>query len=142
MTPGAIRSAGRELVEAMGPLPSSGAAERVHDPAEQRLADGDLHDPAGGLDRVALLDRARVTQDYRADRLLLEVEGEAHDAAREFEHLGRQRALQAVDLGDPVTDFDDRPDAARLDARIERIDGGLDDAGDLVGTDGHVCGIS
>ena len=48
-----------------------------------------------------------------------------------------ERAVEAVDLGDAVADLDDRADAARLDAGVERVDGGLDDAGDLVGSDGH-----
>ena len=57
-----------------------------------------------------------VAEDDRADRLLLEVEGHAHDPARELEQLGRQGVGEAVDLGDAVADLDDRPDAARLDA--------------------------
>ena len=140
MTPGAMRSTGRVAVVAIGPLSSSGRPSGVDDATEQRLADRDLDDAAGRLDRVAFLDRGGVAEDDRADRLLLEVEGHAHDPARELEHLGRQGAVEPVDLGDAVTDLDDRADAARLDARVERIDGGLDDAGDLVGTDGHGCG--
>ena len=78
-----------------------------------------------------------VAEDDRADRLLLEVEGHAHHPAGELEQLGRQGAVEAVDLGDAVTDLDDGADAARLGARVELVDRGLDDAGDLVGTDGH-----
>ena len=78
-----------------------------------------------------------VAEDDRADRLLLEVEGHAHHPAGELEHLGRERAVEAVDLGDAVADLDDGADAARLDAGVERVDGGLDDAGDLVGANGH-----
>ena len=80
-----------------------------------------------------------VAEDDRADRLLLEVEGHAHDPAGELEHLRGERAVEPVDLGDAVADLDDRADVARLDARVERVDGGLDDAGDLVGADGHAC---
>ena len=117
-------------------------AERVHDAAEQGGAYRDLDDASGRLDRVAFLDRRRVAQDDRADRLLLEVEGHAHQPAREFEQLRRERAGQPVDLGDAVADLDHGPDAARLDARVEVVDRGFDDAGDLVGTDGHRCQIS
>ena len=53
-----------------------------------------------------------------------------------------ERAGQPVDLGDAVADLDDGPDAARLDAGVERVDRGLDDAGDLVGTNGHRSRIS
>ena len=62
--------------------------------------------------------------------------------AGELEQLGREGAVEPVDLGDAVADLDDRPDAARLDAGVERVDRGLDDAGDLVGTDGHRSRIS
>ena len=40
--------------------------------------------------------------------------------------------VEAVDLGDAVTDLDDRPDAARLGGRVEVRDLALDDADDLV----------
>ena len=118
------------------------AAERVHDPAEQPGTNRHLDHPTGGLDRVAFLDRRRVAEDDRADCLFLEVERHAHQAAGEFEQFGRQGAGQAVDLGDAVADLDHGPHAAGLHAGVERIDRGLDDAGDLVGTNGHRSVIS
>ena len=57
-----------------------------------------------------------VAEDDRADGLLLEVQGHAHDAAGELEQLGREGAREAVDLGDAVADLDHRADAARLGA--------------------------
>ena len=142
MTPGAMRSTGRVAVAVDRALVVERATERVHDPAEQRGPDRHLDHAPGRLDRVAFLDRGRVAEDDRADRLLLEVEGHAHQAVREFEQLGRERAGQPIDLGDPVTDLDDGPDAAGLDTGVERVDRGLDDAGDLVGTNGHRAEIS
>ena len=112
-------------------------SERVDDPAEERLADGHLGDAARRLDGVAFLDRLGVAEDDRADRLLLEVQGEAEDVARELEELAGERGVEAVDLGDAVADLDDRADAARLDAGVELVDRGLHDAGDLVGANGH-----
>ena len=137
MTPGAIRSTGRVRVALIGPLSSSGRPERVDDAPEQLRADRHLDDAAGRLDDVAFLDRRGVAEDDRADGLLLEVEGHAHDAAGELEQLRRERAVEAVDLGDAVADLDDRPDVARLGGRVEVLDRGLDDADDLVGSDGH-----
>ena len=113
-------------------------AEWVDDATQQSGPDRDLDDAAGRLDRVAFLDGFGLAEDDRTDGLLLEVERHAHHAVGEFEHLGRQRAVESVDLSDAVTDLDHGPDAARLDAGVERVDGGLDDAGDLVGTDGHM----
>ena len=142
MTPGAMRSTGREAVAVIGPLPSMRAAQRVHDAAEQGLADRHLDDAAGRLDDVAFLDPGRVAEDHGADRLLLQVEGHAHQPVGELEQLGRDGVRQAVDLGDAVADLDDRADAARLRDRVEQIDRRLDDAGDLVRTDGHGRQIS
>ena len=58
MTPGAMRSTGRVFVGVDRALVVERPAERVDDAAEQRLADRHLDDAAGGLDRVAFLDRA------------------------------------------------------------------------------------
>ena len=118
------------------------ATERVDDAPEQPGPDRDLDHATGRLDRVAFLDRRGVAEDDRADGLLLEVEGHAHQPVRELEELRRERAGQPVDLGDPVADLDDGPDAAGLDTGVERVDRGLDDAGDLVGTNGHRYQIS
>ena len=133
MTPGAMRSTGRVAGRVDGALAVERRAERVDDAADQRRADRHLDDAAGGLDLVAFLDLLVVAQDDRADRLLLEVEGHAHDAAGELEQLRRERALQAVDLGDAVADLDDGADRARLDAGIELVDCRLDDRGDFFG---------
>ena len=112
-------------------------AERVHHPADQRVADRHLHDAAGGLDLVALLERGVVAQDQDADGLLLEVEGHAHDPVRELEQLLGERAGEAVDLGDAVAHLDDGADAADVDALVESLDLAADDRRDLVGSNRH-----
>ena len=137
MTPGAMRSTGRVAVASMGPLSSSGRPSGSTTRPMSAGADRHLDHAAGRLDRVAFLDPRVVAQDDRADRLLLEVEGHAHHAAGELEQLRRQRALEAVDLGDAVADLDHGADRARLDAGVELVDGRLDDPGDVVGSDGH-----
>ncbi len=122
MTPGrhALDGAGRRRGD--GTLVVDGPAERVHDAADERGADGHLDHGARRLDGVALLDLRVVAQDDRADGLLLEVEGHALDAAGELEELRGQRALQAVDAGDAVADLDDgaRPSASRRRRRTRR----------------------
>ena len=128
---------GANLRRRDGSLVVEGPAQRVHHASQQRGAHRDLHDPAGGLDDVAFLDGGRVAQDDRADGLLGQVQGHAHDTAGKLQELGRQRALKPVDRGDAVTDLDDRADVARLRGRIEVVDVRLDDADDLVGSDGH-----
>ena len=108
------------------------STERVDDAPEQGLADGNLDDAPGRLDQVALLDRGRVAEDDRSDRVLLEVERHAHDAARELEKLGGEGTGKPVDLGDAVADLDHRPDVAGLRGGVELVDRRLDDADDLV----------
>ena len=56
--------------------------------------------------------------------------------------LGQDAAIRYTPGGDAVANLDDGPDRAGLDAGVERIDRGLDDAGDLVGTNGHRYQIS
>ena len=62
-------------------------AEGVDDAAEHRVADGDAEDAAGGLDGLALLDAVGVAEHDGADRLLVEVQGEADGAVLELEQL-------------------------------------------------------
>ncbi len=137
ITPGAMRSTGRVAVALMGPLPSSGLTERVDHAADERGADRNLDDATGGLDLVAFLDLLVVAEEHGTDRLLLEVEGHAHDAAGELEQLRGERAFQAVHLRDAVTDFDDGADRAHLYAGFELVDCRLDDRGDFFGPGGH-----
>ena len=67
----------------MSPLPSSGSAERVDDAADERVAHGHLGDAAGGANLAALRDAGVVAEDDGADRVFLEVEGEAEHVVAE-----------------------------------------------------------
>ena len=137
MTPGAIRSTGRVFVAAIGPLSSSGRPSGSTTRPSSAWPTGTSTTRPVVLTVSPSLIARGVAEDDRADRLLLEVQGHAHHPAGELEHLGREGAVEPVDLGDAVADLDDRADAARLGRRVERVDRRLDDAGDLVGADGH-----
>ncbi len=132
MTPGAMRSTGTGLLRLDRALVVERPPERVDHAADEGLPDRDLHDATRRLDRVAFLDRGGIAEDHGADRLLLEVQGHAEDAAGELQELRREGPGQAVHLGDAVTDLDDGADVAGLGALVERVDRGLDDADDLV----------
>src|SRR5439155_12921438 len=80
-------------------------AQRVDHAPDHRAADGRLEQPAGGLNRVALLDLQVVAEDDGADRLLLQVEHLAHRAVLELQQLAGHRVAQAVDPGDAVADL-------------------------------------
>ena len=99
-----MNSAGRVSVVSISPLAVERAAERVDDPAEQRVADRDLEQRAGALDGVALDDLLPVAEQHRADVVGLEVEREPDDVVGQLEHLERHRVLEAVDARDAVGD--------------------------------------
>ena len=137
-TPGALNSAGRRSVDLDVALAVERVAERVDDAAEQRLADRDLEQLAGALDRVALDDLLPVAEEHGADVVGLEVQREAGDAVRELEHLERHAVLEAVDARDAVGDRQDGADLGQLGlAGVEALDAALEDGGDLVGLDLH-----
>ena len=94
-------------------------AERVHDAADQRLADRHRHDAAGALDLIAFLDLLVVAEEHGADVVLLEVERQADDVVRELEQLARHDPLEAVDAGDAVADGDDGADLGHLDTAAD-----------------------
>ena len=77
-------------------------AERVHDAADQLVADRHRDDAARALDDVAFLDVRRVAEEHRADALLFEVQRDAEQAVRELEHLAGHGALDAVHARDAV----------------------------------------
>ena len=65
------------------------------------------------LHGLALLDVAdAVAEDHGADRLLVEVEGEADGAALELEQLVDADVGQARHAGDAVADLEDAADLA------------------------------
>src|SRR6185436_1113691 len=114
------------------------AAERVDDAAEQLVADRDLEQAAGPLDRVALLDVGPRAEQHGADVVGLEVEREPGHVVRQLEHLERHAVLEAVDARDAVGDRQDRADLGEVRlARVEALDAALEDGRDLVRLDLH-----
>jgi hypothetical protein len=108
ITPGAMRSTGRVAFVSIGPLSSSGRPSA----STTRPSSADPTGTSTTRPVVLTVSPSLITRrcrDDRADRLLLEVEGQAHDPVGELEHLGGERAVEPVDLGDAVTDFDTVP---------------------------------
>src|SRR5439155_18100311 len=108
--------------------------QRVDDAAGERLADGHARDAPGSLHRLTLLDLIPLAEKGRADVVLLEVEREAGDAVLELEHLHRDRALEAVDASDAVTDLEDRSDLGEVGFDVVLLDPLAQDRRDLFGT--------
>jgi hypothetical protein len=111
--------------------------ERVDHAADERLAHRDVEDAAGALDDVAFLDGRHVAEHRGADVIGLEVEGEAHQVARELEELAGHDALEAVDAGDAVSHREDRSGLHREGGLLVVGDLLLDDARDLFGAELH-----
>ena len=99
-------------------------AERVDHAAEQRFADRNGEELAGGAAFGAFLDGRVVAEQHDADFAFLEVEGHAGDAAAEIDHLVEHDVGKAFDLGDAVADLADDADVGFFDR------GG--DSGDLL----------
>src|SRR5439155_24803038 len=78
-------------------------AERVDHAAEQALADRHVHDRAGALDDLALLDLAVVAEDHDADIVGLEIERHAAPAVLELDHPAGLHVVEAKDARNAVT---------------------------------------
>ena len=136
-TPGALNSTGRNSVGLDGALVVERAAERVDDAADHGLAHRHLQHAAGALDEVALLDERVLAEEHGADVVFFEVEGQPDDVVRQLEHLHGHAVAQAVDAGDAVADLEDGADLFDLDLRLVALDLGLQDGGDLFGSQLH-----
>ncbi len=103
-------------------------AERVDDPPEHRLADRDLEQALGALDRVALDDPLPLPEQHGADVVGLEVESEARHAVRQFEHLERHAVLEAVDAADAIAHGQDGSHLGEVGAGgVQALDPALED---------------
>ena len=113
-------------------------AERVDDAPEKSRPHRYLEDAAGGLDGVALAQVRVVAEHDGADRILLEVEREAEEVARELEHLAIACIGKAVDTADAIGHRNNRADVSRGGDVLEALDALLDEIADLGCLDGHV----
>src|SRR5919109_1017337 len=105
--------------------------ERVHDPADQRLAHGHARDAAGAPRGLALLYLFPLAEERRPDVVLLEVEREAGHAVLEVEHLHADGVLEPVDAGDAVADLENGADLGEVGLDVVLLDLLAQDRGDL-----------
>ncbi len=80
-----------------------------------------------------------LAEEDRAHRVLLEVEGEAHDAVGQLEELPGHAALEAVDAGDAVAHAQDGADLGHVDVGGEPPELLAEDPRDLVGPNLHAA---
>ena len=136
--PGAWISMRRMVSAGDRPLAVDGLAQGVDDPAEEPVADGDRQDAPGGADRLAFLDVRRIAEDDGADRVLVEVEGEAEQAPVELEELVDHGVGQSRHAGDAITDLGDVADLLGLEGRREAVQALAEGGGDVVGSNRQV----
>ena len=107
-------------------------AERVHDPAQQRIADRNRRDAAGPANEVAFLDAGVGAHDDHADVVLFEVERDALHPVGELDQLRRADAAQSVDAREVGAHFDHGTDFVFANVAFERRDLLFEDSGDFV----------
>ena len=90
------------------------------------------------LDGLALFDLVDVAEHDGADRVLVEVQGEADGAVLELEEFVHAGVGQAADAGDAVADFGDAADGAGLDRRLEAVEVRLERRRDVGGGNGQL----
>ena len=120
-------------------LPVEGLAQGVDHTAEQGVTDGHRLDAPGCLDRLLLFEVVHLTEDDRADGVLVEVESQAERAVLELEQLVHGRSGQARHAGDAVADLHDPTDLLGADRRGVVLDVALERPGDLAGVDRQLC---
>ena len=114
----ALDHAGRDFFQGIGgfrfdrAFPIQRLADRIHDPAEERFADGDLEQFTGGADLIAFHHPRGIAENDGADFRLLEVERETENTAGEFDHLVQHDVAQAFDSGHAVAGIADDADVA------------------------------
>ena len=78
-----------------------------------------------------------LAEQHRADAVFLEVERDAEDAVREFEHLAGHRTLAAVHAGDAVTERHHGAHFGHIHGDGKAANLLADDLGNFVGLDAH-----
>ena len=115
-------------------------AQRVDDPPEQLLADGDLEQPCPVRLTVSPSTICSHSPNSTAPTLSdSRFSARAGDVVRQLEHLERHAVLQPVQARDAVGHRQHGADLGQLGpAGVESLDAALEDAGDLIWIDLHL----
>src|SRR5262249_29400680 len=115
-------------------------AERVDHAADHRVAGRHLDDSLGALDDIAFFDLLKIAEQDGAHLVLFEVQRESGRALLEFQKFAGHHLFEAVNLGDPIADFDHRADLRHGHASVEVFDLPPNDFTYLVRSD-FVCHV-
>ena len=100
-------------------LAVDGLTERVHDAAEQGVADVHRQNATRRAHDLLFFDVVDRAEDDAANGLLVEVHSETHGAVFELEQFVHLRLGQTRHARDPVTDLHDTPDLLGRDGGVE-----------------------
>ena len=112
-----------------GAFAVDGTAQGVHHAADHSLAHRHLHDLAGALYGSAFLDFRIAAQDNGTYVVLLKVQDQTIYIIAEIEQLACHSLVQAMDMGDAVTDFDNRTHIIHIQIYVVVLDLVFDDRG-------------
>ena len=115
-------------------------AQRIHHAPDQRVAHRHGHDFVRALHRVAFANFGVVAEQHRADLIFFQVQRDAENVVREFQHLAGHAAVQAVNARDAVADRNHRADFFDRDRLLVILDLLAQNLCDLVRLDiRHPC---
>ena len=124
---GSLEFYGPGLFSLYGTLSVDRTSQSVHNTANHCVAHRHLHDLAGTLYRITLLDFIVAPQDNGANIVLLKIQDQAKDIVTKIQQLACHGLIQAVDMGDAVTDFDNSSNIIDVQINIVILDLVLDD---------------
>ena len=111
----------------------------VNNTTNQGIANRNLGNTAGTLDRVAFFNLGEFSKNSGTDVIFFKVENHTGYAAGELQQLTGHGASQAVDTGNTVTDGDDCAGFRHLNLFAILLDLFPDNLADLFGSDFHGC---
>src|SRR5207249_2003402 len=78
--------------------------QSIYDTANERLANGNVHDAPGAFHLIAFTNFCVLAQQHHADLSFFQIQRKTHDSMREREKFARHRFFEAIHAGDAITD--------------------------------------
>ncbi|GIW55882.1 MAG: hypothetical protein KatS3mg082_2286 [Nitrospiraceae bacterium] len=127
----------RVAVALMGPFPSKGWPMALTTRPISASPTGTSAMRPVRLTRFAFFDSGIVAHQHDTDVVFFEVQSNAVQSAREFQHLTGHGAVKAVDFGNAIAHLNDGTRLIHIDVFVEALNLFFEDRGDLFGLDLH-----
>ena len=112
----------RALFSVQRALAVDRVAQTVNNAAQKLVANRNVHDGLGALDRVAFFDRPVITEDDNTNVVNFQVQRHAANSTREFDHFTGLDCVQTVNAGDTVADAQHATDLGYFGVLAEVFD--------------------